>query len=112
MIDAPAGMVRRRARPRRSTPLRAGRSCAAISWRGRADAPRLAGGNCVLTPAEAGTLGVARPTARGAGITAPTAAEHPAHGVLEVAGVVKRWRTDRPAVLDGVDLVVRPGEVV
>ena len=55
---------------------------------------------------------MARPTARDAGITAPTAAEHPAHAVLEVAGVVKRWRTDRPAVLDGVDLVVRPGEVV
>ena len=84
--------------------------CNLLAWAGGRTAPGR--GNCVLTPAEAGTLGVARPTARDAGITAPTAAEHPAHAVLEVAGVVKRWRTDRPAVLDGVDLVVRPGEVV
>jgi ABC-2 type transport system ATP-binding protein len=32
--------------------------------------------------------------------------------VLAVAGVTKRWRPDRPPVLDGVELAVRPGEVV
>jgi ABC-2 type transport system ATP-binding protein len=55
-------------------------------------------------------LGVSRPPVSEA--VAPTAEAAPTLAVLEVAGVAKRWRPDRPPVLDGVDLAVRPGEVV
>jgi ABC-2 type transport system ATP-binding protein len=64
----------------------------------------------VITPADARTLGVSRPPATDA--IHSTAETAPPVAVLEVAGVAKRWRSDRPPVLDGIDLAVRPGEVV
>jgi ABC-type multidrug transport system ATPase subunit len=54
-------------------------------------------------------LGASRPPAIHA---VDTAAETATLPVLEVAGVTKRWRSDRPPVLDGVGLALRPGEVV
>jgi ABC-type multidrug transport system ATPase subunit len=54
-------------------------------------------------------LGASRPPAIHAVDTAAEAATLP---VLDVAGVTKRWRSDRPPVLDGVSLALRPGEVV
>ncbi|MDX6674110.1 MAG: type transport system ATP-binding protein [Solirubrobacteraceae bacterium] len=63
-----------------------------------------------MTAADARMLGVSRPPASDAVDTREETAT--ALPVLEVVGVAKRWRSDRPPVLDGVDLAVRPGEVV
>jgi ABC-2 type transport system ATP-binding protein len=63
-----------------------------------------------MTAADARMLGVSRPPASDA--VDPRAEMAPPLPVLEVVGVAKRWRPDRPPVLDGVDLAVRPGEVV
>jgi ABC-2 type transport system ATP-binding protein len=55
-------------------------------------------------------LGASRPPASDA--VEATVERTPRPAVLEVSGVTKRWRKDRPPVLDDVDLAVRPGEVV
>src|SRR5437764_14310576 len=65
-----------------------------------------------MTAADVGTLGVGRPPVRPAAHAAHEATPPAVSAVLELAGLVKRWGKDRPAVLDGVDLTVRPGEVV
>jgi ABC-type multidrug transport system ATPase subunit len=54
-------------------------------------------------------LGAPRPPAIDAVETAVETLRLP---VLDVAGVTKCWRADRPPVLDGVNLAVRPGEVI
>ena len=63
-----------------------------------------------MTPADARMLGALRPPEIDA--LAATEEAAPPLAVLEISGVAKRWRPDRPPVLDGVDLAVRPGEVV
>src|SRR5436309_15467774 len=65
-----------------------------------------------MTAADVGTLGGGRPPVRPAAHAAHEATPPAVSAVLELAGLVKRWGKDRPAVLDGVDLTVRPGEVV
>jgi ABC-2 type transport system ATP-binding protein len=64
----------------------------------------------VITRADARMLGASRPPATDAVTT--TAESAPRLAVLDVTGVTKRWRSDRPPVLVEVDLTVRPGEVV